>query len=227
MHCVKRTQTPNNRLQYLKMASKGAQPVLILGVCGSTHGEGNSRHMLNLIAGAARAEGAEVELLDLLAEPLPLFRPDQTYDSDPVVKRVRQRCAEADGFILVSPEYHGCMSGWMKNFLDFHYHEFAGKLFAVAASTGGSLGVSCNTQMRVAIQHCHGWTLPYQAAVRESEFEADGSLQKPAAVERLQRMGRDVVIYGRLLREQFLGDRQQVRSGQTPSQAAGFAGWYV
>ena len=199
----------------------------ILAVCGSTHRESNSLKILDLLSQAAREAGAEVDVLDLLATPLPLFRTDQTYEHDEIVSQVRQLCQQADAFLLVSPEYHGCMSGWMKNFFDFHYHEFAGKLFALAASTGGSLGVSCLTQMRVAVQHCHGWSLPYQAAAREADFAASGELSNHAVVERLKRMGRDTVIYGRLLRQQFEQDRQWARTHPEQGLEAGFAGWYT
>lgn len=199
----------------------------ILAVCGSTHQESNSRKILEIIARAARGAGAEVNELDLLTTPLPLFRTDETYENDVIVNQVRQLCQEAEAFILVSPEYHGCMSGWMKNFFDFHYHEFAGKLFALAASTGGSQGTSCITQMRVAVQYCHGWSLPYQAAVREADFEADGSLTQTTLLERLQRLGRDTVIYGRLLRAQFQQDKAWARENPEESVKAGFAGWYT
>jgi NAD(P)H-dependent FMN reductase len=35
----------------------------------------------------------------------------------------------ADAFVLASPDYHGSMSGVMKNFLDHFWEEFAGKAF--------------------------------------------------------------------------------------------------
>lgn len=199
----------------------------ILAVYGSTHQESNSRKIIDIIARAARNTGAKVNELDLLATPLPLFRTDETYEHDVIVNQVRQLCQEADAFILVSPEYHGCMSGWMKNFFDFHYHEFAGKLFALAASTGGSQGTSCISQMRVAVQYCHGWSLPYQTAVRETDYDVDGKLTQTTLVERLERMGRDLVVYGRLLRTQFEQDKLSAREQSDKSINLGFAGWYT
>lgn len=198
----------------------------ILAVYGSTHQEGIARTMAQLIGAAAEAQGAKVQYADLLQQPLPPFRTDQDFSQTPEVAKIRQACAEADAFIVVSPEYHGCMSNWIKNFFDFHYHEFAGKLFAIAASTGGSLGVSCNTQMRVAIQHCHGWVLPYQTAVRTSDLE-NGEISSPKILERLAFMGRDLVVYGQLLENQFGADRQQVKQIPEQRKSNGFAGWYA
>ncbi|PKL76163.1 MAG: hypothetical protein CVV27_11690 [Candidatus Melainabacteria bacterium HGW-Melainabacteria-1] len=200
----------------------------ILAVYGSTGHESQSLKMISLMAESARAEGAELEMLDLLTTPLPMFRADCSFADDALVASVRGQCLEADGFMLVSPEYHGCMSNWMKNFFDFHYHEFAGKLFALAASTGGSMGVSVNTQMRVAVQHCHGWALPYQAAVRTSDLAPSGEIVNSSAVDRLQRMGRDLVCYGRLLRSRFVADRSQAAEVSAEHKSAyGFAGWYA
>ncbi len=200
----------------------------ILAVYGSTGQDSQSLKMIRVMAQAAEVAGAVVEPLDLLATPLPLFRTDISFAEDPLVSDVRHRCAEADGYLMVSPEYHGCMSSWMKNFFDFHYHEFAGKLFALAASTGGSMGVSCNTQMRVAIQHCHGWALPYQTAVRQSDLDEAGEIHNPAVIDRLQRMGRDLVIYGQLLNQQLAQDKAAAAQvDKSQRQAFGFAGWYV
>lgn len=200
----------------------------ILAVYGSTGRDSQSLKMINIMAAAAAAAGAEVGHLDLLATPLPMFRTDVSFAEDPVVTDVRQRCGDADGYLLVSPEYHGCMSSWMKNFFDFHYHEFAGKLFALAASTGGSMGVSCNTQMRVAVQHCHGWALPYQTAARQTDFDEAGEIHNPAVIDRLTRMGRDLVIYGRLLNQQLADDKAQAAQVEkSQRQTFGFAGWYV
>ncbi|MBF2052170.1 MAG: NAD(P)H-dependent oxidoreductase [Candidatus Sericytochromatia bacterium] len=199
----------------------------ILAVYGATQQDSRSRLTVNVIAEAARAAGAEVQALDVLAAAIPIMRVDQDFAADVAVQQMKQLTRDADGFIVVSPEYHGCMSNWIKNFFDFHYHEFAGKLFALAATTGGSMGVSCNTQMRVAVQHCHGWALPYQTAVREADFAPDGSLQEQRALDRLQRMGRDLVIYGRLLRAQFEQDLAAVKTGDTVSESIGFAGWYA
>lgn len=199
----------------------------ILAVYGATQQDSRSRLTVNVIAEAARAAGAEVQALDVLATAIPIMRVDQDFAADAAVQQMKQLTREADGFIVVSPEYHGCMSNLIKNFFDFHYHEFAGKLFALAATTGGSMGVSCNTQMRVAVQHCHGWALPYQTAVREVDFAPDGSLQDVRALDRLQRMGRDLVVYGRLLRAQFTQDQAALRTGETQPEYGGFAGWYA
>lgn len=198
----------------------------ILGVCGSTHQDSHSLVLLQEILTPLQTADAEIEILDLVKTPLPLFRVDKHYEPTDVafIQQVRQRCQQANAFILVSPEYHGSMTGWMKNFLDFHYHEFAGKLFAVAAATGGSQGISCLTHMRATIQYCHGWTLPYQAAASQHDF-TDGALTNAKIQDRLHKMGRDLLVYGQLLNQQFENDRNAKIKVNNDSNL-GFAGWY-
>lgn len=199
----------------------------ILGVCGSTHQDSHSLMLLQEILKPLQSENIQVDILNLVVTPLPLFRVDKQYDPKEAdfIQQVRQLSGQADAFILVSPEYHGSMTGWMKNFLDFHYREFAGKLFAIAVTTGGSQGISCLTHMRASVQYCHGWTLPYQAAASEQDFDASGALNNPKIQDRLQKMGRDLLVYGRLVKTQFDSDRN-VTIKEDQNSNLGFAGWY-
>lgn len=180
--------------------------------------------LLDLALESARAAGAHADTLNLLETPLPLFRADAAYDRDyPEIARVRALTGAADAYVLVSPEYHGSMSGWMKNFLDFHYEEFAGKLFGLVSATGGSLGESCHSSMRTAVQYCHGWSLPYHASARSGDFDADTlELKAERIVECVKAVGRDVVVYGKILRGQFVADV----CGETGSNDTGFARWH-
>lgn len=201
----------------------------ILAIYGSTHQDGNSRVLAHLIGESALQSGAEVIYFDVLQKELPLFRTDRDFKDVPVVNEIRSLAAEVDAFIVVSPEYHGCMSNAIKNFFDFHYQQFAGKAFAIATTTGGSMGVSCNSQMRIAIQHCHGWALPYQVGVKSSAFTA-GEVDDVKCHDRLVKLGRDLVVYGQLLRTQFKTDQTLAvasKDSQEDNVNMGFAGWYV
>jgi azobenzene reductase len=59
---------------------------------------------------------------------MPLFNPDSSTQADMKLKEVIDDLIWADAFIMVSPDYHGSISGSM-NFLDYYWEEFAGKMF--------------------------------------------------------------------------------------------------
>src|SRR5438309_7790120 len=106
----------------------GRMALKVLGVGGSMRAGSFSTRALGLCLETARGHGAETRLLDLRLADLPMFRPDVEEDL-PAVRSVSESVRWADAFLLGSPDYHGSMSGAIKNFLDYHWEEFAGKLF--------------------------------------------------------------------------------------------------
>src|SRR4051812_24188742 len=101
--------------------------VKILGVSGSLRSDSFSRRALEVCLRAADEHHAETRLLDLGQVELPMYRPQA--NASEVVRTVAAAVSCADAFLLATPDYHGSMSGAIKNFLDFHWEEFAGKLF--------------------------------------------------------------------------------------------------
>jgi FMN reductase len=112
----------------------------------------------------------------------------------------------ADAFVLSSPDYHGSMSGVMKNFLDFYWEEFAGKTFGYICSSHEK-GLTVMDQMRTAVRQCYGWSLPYGVSVNgEEDFNEKGEIINRLLAKRLKILARDLVVYGTLIREQFRRD---------------------
>jgi FMN reductase len=111
----------------------------------------------------------------------------------------------ADAFLLASPDYHGSMSGAMKNFLDFYWAEFAGKLFAYVCASHEK-GLTVMEQMRTSVRQCYGWSLPYGISVHgEKDFDSSGQLVGQVG-RRVRMLARDLVVYGALIRPQFQTD---------------------
>ncbi len=86
-----------------------------------------------------KREGVEAELLDLRDYPLPFFnepvsptRLNGQYSSDVATKWVN-KIAEADGYILVTPEYNHGYPAVLKNALDYPYNEWNNKSVAFVA----------------------------------------------------------------------------------------------
>ncbi len=130
--------------------------IKILGVSGSMRENSNSARALGIMLEAARVRGAETRLLDLREADLPMFRPRNPVISESVFE-ANEAVNWADAFLLASPDYHGSMSGAMKNFLDYYWTEFAGKVFGYVCASHEK-GLTVMDQMRTAVRQCYGWT---------------------------------------------------------------------
>jgi FMN reductase len=192
----------------------------ILGVSGSLREGSNTLLLVNKALEFARKAGADTRLLDLREYPLPLYEAHAGYDNHTLVNQITELVNDCDALVLGSPEYHGCMSGAMKNFMDFLYREFAGKVVGLVSATGGSQGNGCFDNMRAAVHACHGWVLPYVTAANGRDFNEQRELINPRTMDRLRRMARDLTFYGPLLNGQFKADLEQ-----SPDAIPGFAQW--
>lgn len=199
-----------------------AEKTRVLLVSGSNRAGSHSLMMLTIAQKAVEDAGGEAQLLDLAQVPLPLLRPgDHAMRDDPNVQKVKKLALWADAFIIATPEYHGGPSATIKNWFDHLYQEFAGKVAAVLAATGGGQGDQSVGQMEVHSRMCHMWTLPYICHAGKADFE-HGELTNHRTLDRLARMGRDVVRYGALFRDAFATDRVLGHGVES-----GFAGFHV
>jgi FMN reductase len=111
----------------------------------------------------------------------------------------------ADVYILGTPDYHGSVSGAMKNFLDHFWHEFAGKLFGTVVASHEK-GLTATDQLRTIARQCYAWTLPYGVSLAEKVDVKDGHVTSETLRQRLEMMARDLRVYGQLLAVQRRSD---------------------
>lgn len=192
----------------------------ILGVAGSLRENSHSTKTLATVLQVAASKfRAEVHLLNLRETKLPFYSPNIT-DSDSFygnIKIVSQDVEWADAFILASPDYHGSMSGTIKNFLDHFWVEFAGKTFGYLC-TSHEKGLTVMDQMRTAVRQCYGWSMPYGVSINSGQdFSADGQIINSQLSKRLNMLARDLVVYGKLIRDQF---RKDLESHESDTYAA-------
>lgn len=179
-------------------------PLHILLVSGSASADSATRGMLGLIAAELQAAGATIDLLDLATEPLSVFNPD-TASTAAHVASLRDRIARADALVLGTPDYHGSMSGALKNFLDHGWREFAGKLFVpVVASYDKGLTVA--DHLRTVARQCYAWALPYALTFADKADWKDGKIASDGLRARVTMLVRDVRVYGQLLASQRRAD---------------------
>jgi NAD(P)H-dependent FMN reductase len=175
----------------------------VLGVAGSIRQGSYSTRSLKIALEYAKKQGAEVRLLDLNTVVLPLYDPSAPASKE--VEHTTEAIAWADAVILASPDYHGSMSGALKNFLDYFYEEFAGKVFGYIVASHEK-GLTVMEQMRTAVRQCYGWSMPYGVSINGPQDFTGDEIRNTRLSNRLRMMARDLVVYGRLLRDQFVRD---------------------
>ncbi len=178
----------------------------VLGV-GSSMREGSyGTRALKIVLDRMEKLQAETHLLDLRKVKMPTFNPNSSVQSGKRIREVTEEVNWADVFILATPDYHGSMSGPMKNFLDHYWQEFAGKTFGYIC-TSHEKGLTVMDQMRTAVRQCYGWSLPYGISVNgEEDFNEAGEIVNSLLAKRLRMLARDLIVYGKLIRAQFLQD---------------------
>lgn len=177
--------------------------------------------MMEVALGAARDAGARVELLDLRMVELPLYDPRQR-TPPPQAVELRERAADAHAFLVGTPEYHGSVSGALKNVLDYLYHETHGKLFGLVVAAGIDEGSRTVSHLRDMVEFLGAWALPYAATATMTDFDESTGLTNARVRDRLQRLGRDVAVYGELLYDRYTRDAVP---GGGPD--LGFAPWHA
>jgi FMN reductase len=179
-------------------------PLNILAVVGSLQRDSVTRAVIGHVAARLRSEGCAVDVLDFKKEPLALYNPDTAHEL-PGYAELKKRVERADVVILGSPDYHGSVSGAMKNFLDHFWHEFAGKLFATIVASHEK-GLTVTDQLRTVARQCYAWTLPYGVSFMEEIDVKDGQISSDALKQRLEMMMRDARVYGAVLARQRRAD---------------------
>ena len=123
--------------------------IKLLAFAGSGRRESLNLRLLTAAVASARTQGAEVTVLNLKADTLPLYDGDlEALGMPPKVIELKRLFAAHDGFLIASPEYNMFFSPLMKNTLDWLSRPapagvpdpFAGKTAALLATSPGGFG---------------------------------------------------------------------------------------
>lgn len=129
-------------------------------IAGSNREGATSTNLLRYIGQFIRAKMVSVEWIDLKELPLPLYSPD--YDMvHPHAYKLKTAVQDATGLILATPEYHGSISGVLKNAIDYlDASQVSGKPVLSICSAGGPIGISSLTHLQGMIRNLHGVNCP-------------------------------------------------------------------
>lgn len=168
----------------------------IVGIGGSLRTASYSMMALELAAEKVKALGADVQILDLRSMTLPFCDGGKDYSEFPDVSRLQKTVTQADGLILATPEYHGSVSGVIKNALDLMgFTELSGKVTGLISVLGGQPNSNALNEMRLIMRWVHAWVIPEQIAIGQAwrAFNEDGQLMDEKLADRFDEFAQSLV----------------------------------
>ena len=154
--------------------------VKIVGIGGSLRTDSYSMQALHLAAQRTEAIGADTQILDLRKMTLPFCDGGDDYPDYPDVAVLQDTVKQADAVILSTPEYHGSVSGVIKNALDLMgFDHFSGKVVGAISVLGGQPNSNALNELRLIMRWVHAWVIPEQIASGQAwqAFDEDGTLK--------------------------------------------------
>lgn len=177
--------------------------VRIIGIVGSASKNGATEFAMKIILDAANKMGATTELIHLRDYDLPIA---VRYSKDEMPERQKQdlekfqsKFLNTEGIILGSPEYHGSMSGVLKNAIDnLGFDQFKGKIIGLLGVSGGEMGAT-NTlnHLRLIGRNLHAWVIPKQVSIGKArdKFDSEGNCLDDKIEGRLRELGEEVAKF--------------------------------
>lgn len=124
-----------------------------------------------------------IDVIDPLQLQLPDIFPRREH---PAVTQLQQRLAEADAFIVITPEYNHGYPAALKHLIDLVSSEWEAKPVGFVSYGGMSGGIRAIEQLRQVFAELHAVTLRDAVCFIDvwSQFSAVGTLYQPATAER-------------------------------------------
>ena len=185
--------------------AEATDSIRITGICGSMSANGATKKALSVALSGAAEFDAETTLLELRDFDLVFYGSVPQDEYPPDVLRLRKALKDSQGIILATPEYHGSLTGVLKNMHDLmRIEDFETKIVGLVGVAGGDIGAinSLNT-MKTICRNLHCWVLPQEVSIADSGqvFNDEGTVKDPALEARLLNVGRQVVKFASVQRK--------------------------
>jgi FMN reductase len=177
--------------------------VRIVGIGGSLRPNSYTQLALQVAMERVETLGAEIEIIDLRQLQLPFCNGAKEYLEYPDVKRLQHTVSNADGLILATPEYHGGVSGVLKNALDLmSFEQLSDKVTGLISVLGGQSNSNALNDLRLIVRWVHGWVIPEQIAIGQAwgAFSPEGKLLDEKLSQRFDQFAQSLVDNTRKLR---------------------------
>ena len=156
-----------------------------------------NRKLVRLAATAAEKAGTTVDLADFHEFDMPLYDGDVEAASGAPdgAKKLRERFAAADAFMIASPEYNFSIPGTLKNAIDWATRRpdnpFPGKVAALMGASPGAFGaVRSVATLRLVLTATGVFLLPGTVLIPHADqaFEDDGRLKDPKSKAQVENL---------------------------------------
>jgi FMN reductase len=177
--------------------------IKVVAINGSLRPGSHSYQALVYAIDRIQALGATVEVLDLRELNLPFCTGADDYPEFPDVQRLKTAVLQADAIVFATPEYHGSLSGVLKNALDLlSFDELAGKVTGAISVLGGQSNSNALNDLRTILRWVHAWVIPEQIAIGQAwkAFSVDGQLLDSSLAKRFDDFAQSLVIHTQKLR---------------------------
>ncbi|MFF0494239.1 NADPH-dependent FMN reductase [Nocardia sp. NPDC004068] len=155
----------------------------------------------------ARREDMTADLIDLVRTPLPTVFPafGQALSEEAMAQlgAVSPRLAQADAFVIVTPEYNHSFPASLKNALDWHQEQWHAKPVGFVSYGGLAGGLRAVEHLRVVLAELHAVTIRNTVSFHNygEVFGADGTPSDPGCDVAAKAMLDQLSWWGRSLRE--------------------------
>ena len=178
--------------------------IKIVGINGSLRPGSYSAMALEVAISRVQGLGVETEIIDLRKLSLPFCNGGDDYSDYPDVAKMQQTVKSAAGLILATPEYHGSVSGVMKNALDLmSFEELSGKVAGLISVLGGQSNSNALNDLRIILRWVHAWVIPEQIGLGQAwkVFNEEGKILDEKLSQRFDAFAESLVDNTRKLNE--------------------------
>lgn len=180
--------------------------VHVVGIGGSMRADSQSERAMRIALSGAQDAGARITVVTGDSLLLPFYDPSVP-DRPPEAVRLVEQLRSADGVVLVSPGYHGTVSGLVKNAIDY-VEDLRGDrrpyldgraVGCISVAFGWQASVTTLTALRSVVHALRGWPTPLGAAVNTGQvtFDEGGGCSDGKVADTLRTIGEQVVDFAR------------------------------
>ena len=160
----------------------------IIGISGSLRANSISQAFLEFLLRNMEERGFVTSEADLKILNLPLYNPKEG-EEEINLSAYKKMMDEADGILIINPEYHGSISGALKNALDYlEAKKMAGKVAALVSILGGEAGGFSLEHLSTVARKLHLFVSPATLIIPKCETNI-GKEGEPSTKELKERVG--------------------------------------